>query len=97
MKNRNYRYIAEFNRAIYDNIRLAANILRKLGLSVQLVPHKTTLIIERPETITWAAFRRAIVAALQPRRGSVVIFSQYTGRSYLCSNQGNQPGQFQLI
>jgi hypothetical protein len=31
---------------------------------------------------------------LQPRRGSVMISSEATGRTYVCSNRGNQPGNF---
>jgi uncharacterized protein YqgV (UPF0045/DUF77 family) len=88
-------YFGEFNRAVGDNIRRAMSVLRSWGLDVQLMPHKTALRIERPEDMSWADFKRAIRAVLQPRRGSVMISSESTGRTYVCSNRGNQPGSFQ--
>jgi hypothetical protein len=88
-------YFGEFNRAVGDNIRRAMSVLRSWGLDVQLMPHKTALRIERPEDMSWADFTRAIRAVLQPRRGSVMISSESTGRTYVCSNRGNQPGSFQ--
>ena len=98
MRVRVRRYIIEFNRIIYDDIRRGARILqRRFGLNVQLVPHKTTMIVRPPSTMSWASFRRAIAAMLQPRRGSAVIFSEWSGRSYLCSNVGNRPGRFQTL
>lgn len=88
-------YFGEFNRVIDDNIRRAMRVLQSWGLNVQLLPHKTALRIERPEDVSWADFKCAIRAVLQPRRGSVMISSETTGRTYVCSNRGNQPGAFQ--
>ena len=65
------RYFAEFNRVIGDNIRSAARSLNRMGLKASLLPHKTSLVIERPKSMPWAQFRGAILAVLQPRRGSV--------------------------
>jgi hypothetical protein len=88
-------YFGEFNRVVGDNIRRAMSVLRSWGLDVQLLPHKTALRMERPDDMTWTDFKRAIRAALQPRRGSAMISSESTGRTYVCSNRGNQPGSFQ--
>jgi hypothetical protein len=88
-------YFGEFNRVVGDNIRRAMSVLRSWGLDVQLLPHKTALRIERPDDMTWTDFKRAVRAALQPRRGSAMISSESTGRTYVCSNRGNQPGTFQ--
>ncbi|WP_314963950.1 hypothetical protein [Bradyrhizobium cosmicum] len=88
-------YFGEFNRVIDDNIRRAMRVLQSWGLNVQLLPHKTALRIERPEDMSWADFKRAIRGVLQPRRGSVMISSETSGRTYVCSNRGNQPGAFQ--
>ena len=88
-------YFGEFNRVVGDNIRRAMSVLRSWGLDVQLLPHKTALPIERPDDMTWTDFKRAIRAVLQPRRGSAMISSESTGRTYVCSNRGNQPGTFQ--
>jgi len=90
-----HTYFGEFNRVVGDNIRRAMSVLRSWGLDVQLLPHKTALRIERPDDMSWTDFKRAIRAVLQPRRGSAMISSESTGRTYVCSNRGNQTGDFQ--
>lgn len=91
------RYFAEFNRVRGDNIRLTARALRRRGLRVHLVAHRTALEIGRPDSMPWPTFAGAIRAELQPQRGSVIISSEATGRTFLCSNAGNQPGRFQRL
>lgn len=88
------RYFAEFNRVIDDNIRLAAARLRRLGLDVQVLSHRTSILIERPSDMSWQDFKSAIRAILQTQRGSVMLHSEHTGRTYICSNRGNRPGIF---
>lgn len=88
------RYFGEFNRVIGDNIRYAASQLRKLGIPASVLPHKTALVIERPEDMSWIDFSRAVRSILQPRRGSVMLSSETTGRSFICQNCGNRPNRF---
>ncbi|MER8601225.1 hypothetical protein NKH09_25720 [Mesorhizobium sp. M1339] len=88
------RYFGEFNRVIRDNIRIAARMLRRLGLKAHVLPHKTSLVIERPRGMSWSDFTAAVAAVLQPRRGSVMLSSQATGNTYICNNRGNRPGRF---
>ena len=80
-----------------DNIRAVARRLTRAGLPAHTVAHKTTLVIERPAGMTWARFKALIRSILQPKRGSVILFSETTGRTFLCSNRGNQPGVFQTV
>jgi len=89
------RYHAEFNRVVGDNIRIAEKKLRRSGLDAYLVAHKTALRIERPEDMSWTEFKTAVRSVLQPRRGSVMLFSESSGKTYICNNAGNQPGQFE--
>jgi hypothetical protein len=91
------RYFAEFNRVRGDNIRMAARSLRRRGLRVRVLQHRTALEISRPKAMPWPIFTRAIRAELQPRRGSVIISSESTGRTFTCHNGGNQPGRFQRL
>lgn len=91
------RYFAEFNRVIGDNIRIAARSLNRMGLNASLLPHKTSLVIERPKSMPWAQFRGTILAVLQARRGSVILTSEYSGKAWICQNRGNRPGQFQRL
>lgn len=91
------RYFAEFNRVIGDNIRTAARSLDRMGLKASLLPHRTSLVIERPKSMPWARFRGAILAVLQPRRGSVMLSCEYSGKAWTCQNRGNRPGQFQRL
>ncbi len=91
------RYIAETNRVVGDNIRAVARRLTRAGLPTYTLAHKTTIVIERPKGVSWAKFKALIRSILQPRRGSVILFSEATGRTFLCSNAGNQPGQFQEV
>jgi hypothetical protein len=91
------RYFGEFNRVVGDNIRNAMRLLRRHGLNAQLLDHKTSLVIERPQSMAWAQFTAAVRATLQPRRGSVMISSEFTGRTFICQNRGNRPGRFQRM
>ncbi len=91
------RYFAEFNRVAGDNIRTAAKRLTRMGLSVSVLPHKTSLVIERPSSIPWSQFTTAVLAVLQPRRGSVLMSSEHSGRAWICHNGGNRPGRFQRL
>jgi hypothetical protein len=90
-------YVAEFNRASGDNIRTCARRLGQRGLNVDIVPHKTTLRIERPANMDWSTFKNALRSVIQPMRGAVLLFSKSTGNVFVCSNAGNQPGRFQRI
>jgi hypothetical protein len=91
------RYFAEFNRVVGDNIRTAAKRLHRMGLNANILPHKTSLVIERPRLMPWAQFTAAILAVLQPRRGSVIMSSEYSGRAWICHNGGNRPGYSQRL
>ena len=91
------RYFAEFNRAVGDNIRTAARRLNRMGLNAVVLPHRTSLVIERPNSMPWVQFTAAILAVLQPRRGSVMMSSEYSGRVWICQNGGNRPGRFQRL
>lgn len=91
------RYFAEFNRVVGDNIRVAARSLRRKGLETDVLPHKTSLMIERPDSMSWTDFKNAIRAILQPRRGSVLISSEATGNTFICQNHGNSAGRFQRL
>lgn len=88
------RYFAEFNRVVRDNIRIAATTLRRQGLDAQVLPHKTSLLIERPRRMPWSDFTIAVAAVLQPQRGSVMLSSETTGNTFICNNRGNRPGRF---
>jgi hypothetical protein len=90
-------YVAEFNRASGDNIRTCARRLERQGLGVDILPHKTTLRIERPADMNWPAFTSALRSVIQPLRGAVLLFSKSTGNAFICSNAGNMPGRFQRI
>jgi hypothetical protein len=85
------RYFGEFNRVRGDNIRLAAKRLRKRGMGASVLPHKTALVIERPDTMNWVDFSRTVLSILQPQRGSVMLSSESTGRTFICQNRGNRP------
>lgn len=87
------RYFAEFNRVIGDNIRTAIRRLRQLGVDANRLPHKTALVLERPDTMSWPDFSRAVVSVLQPGRGSVMLSSESTGNTFICQNKGNRPSR----
>ncbi len=91
------RYFAEFNRVRSDNIRRVAASLQRCGLDVSILTHRTSLEIIRPDEMSWKSFTHAIRAQLQPRRGSVLISSERTGNTFICSFAGNKPGRFQRL
>ncbi len=80
-----------------DNIRMAAAKLRRRGLDVDILPHKTSLRIRKPDEMDWRDLKRALRSVLQPRRGSVFLCSETTGRAFICNNAGNQPGRFERL
>lgn len=88
------RYFAEFNRVVRDNIRVASARLRGQGLEATVLPHRTSLVIERPRGMSWRTFTLAINSVLHPRLGSVMLSSETTGNTFICSNRGNRPGRF---
>ena len=88
------RYFAELNRGYQDNIRAAARRLERGGLGVELLPHPTSIVIERPGSMDWGRFSSLLRSALNPRLGSIFLFSETTGRAWICSNRGNRPGEF---
>jgi len=92
-KKTHREYGAEFNRVVGDNIRVAIRKLEKAGLKVRRPPHLTTLFIGRPLSMSWQDFKDILRSILQPRIGGVKLSSS-TGRMFICSNRGNQPGRF---
>lgn len=88
------RYVCEVNRPRWDNIRACARLLERLGLTVQVLAHKTSLVINRPSSMSWADFTATLNRALDPRCGSMLLFSQSTGNVFRCNNRGNRPGRF---
>lgn len=87
-------YVVEFNRCIGDNIYRLAEKLRRLGFSVLVLKHKTTLKIGRPRSIDWTRFKEIMRATIQKRHGSLFLCSKTTGNTFICSNRGNRPGRF---
>lgn len=87
------RYFGEFNRVVGDNIRTAIRQLRRLGVEADRLHHRTALVLERPDTMSWPDFSRAVISVLQPGRGSVMLSSESTGRTFICQNKGNRPGR----
>ena len=92
-----WTYLAETNRALRDNIRWVVAYLERHGITVTRIRHLTTILLERPPSMSWDEFKTIIRSVLQPRIGSVVLSSCRTGRVFLCSNRGNQPGVFQRL
>jgi len=90
-------YVGEFNRPHGDNIRHCARRLERRGIPASVLPHKTSLRIERPPEMGWMDFKQAIRGQLNPRIGSVLLHSQSSGNSYLCRNRGNRPGRFERV
>ena len=88
------KYVVETNRAIGDNVKRAARRLERSGLVVDILPHKTTMLVERPLSMTWADFKRLLASIVQAGAGSLLVFSKTSGRCWICSNRGNQPGVF---
>lgn len=91
------RYLGEFNRPDKDDIRACARKLRRGGLDVEVLRHKTTLAIIRPMTMSWKAFLKLIRSVLNPKIGSVLLFSQATGNALRCDNRSNRPGCFLFV
>lgn len=90
-------YVAEFNRCRGDNIRLCVRRLNRLGICTSIIPHKTSLRMERPVDMSWANFLNVLRSQLNPRLGAVLLFSQRTGNAFLCRNRSNRPGRFARV
>jgi hypothetical protein len=89
-------YMAEFNRCIGDNIKNVVRALRAKGYEVGRIRHKTTVLIRRPEGLSFKNLRSDLGELAQPRIGSVILCST-SGRFWLLDNKGNSPGIFVAI
>jgi hypothetical protein len=87
-------YVVETNRSLGDNVKRAARHLERGGLEVDFLPHKTTMLVRCPLSMKWSVFKNLLASAIQSRLGSLLLFSKHTGRCWICSNRGNQPGEF---
>lgn len=90
-------YVGEINRCRGDNIRLCARRLNRQGIPTSVIPHKTSLRMERPADMSWPDFTRSVRSQLNRRIGSILMHSQSTGNTFLCSYRSNRPGRFQRI
>jgi hypothetical protein len=90
-------YSVETNRAVRDSIRWVKDFLERNGIKVTLIAHLTSALLGRPPTMSWGDFKALLRSILQPRIGSLKLTSCRTGRIYLCSDRGNQPGVFQRL
>lgn len=86
--------MAELNRAKGDNVTACVRQLNRRGVPARRLRHKTSIEIERPIDMSLPAFRNELRAILDPRKGSMILFSErYTG-PFICNNRGNRPGVF---
>jgi len=90
-------YVGEFNRCRGDNIHRCARRMDRLGIPTTVIPHKTSLRIERPADMDWPDFARAVRRQLNPSIGSVLLHSQWTGNTLLCRNHGNRRSRFERV
>lgn len=90
-------YVAEFNRCRGDNIKRTARRLTRAGLPSDLSNHKTTIFIEKPADVPWKQMLQNLKTEIDPKLGSVLLFSRKTGNVFRCSNKGNRPGYFEKI
>lgn len=88
-------YVLEYNRPRGDDYRAVVRRLERAGLVVDRLPHKTCLRIRRvPSRTTFTEFRSLLVSLMDRRRGSLLLSSLVTNRTWLMSNRGNRPGEF---
>lgn len=93
-KQRLKTYTFEFNRPRRDDYRGIRRRLEAAGLEVDKLQHKTLLRLRRnPNKLPWPDFRRLLIGAVDPRRGSFVLNSLSTGRAWTMSNTGNRAGE----
>lgn len=87
-------YTFEYNRPRFDDYERILRRFEIAGLEVDKLPHKTTLRLRRNTSdLSWKEFRRLLIRAVDPRRGSFLLNSLTTGRAWTMSNKGNQPGE----
>ena len=96
IKQRPLVYLVEFNRALRSTRRMI-DFFERRGIAVTRIAHLTALLLERPTMMSWDKFKDLLRSLLKPIIGSLVLSSCMTGRVFLCSNRGNQPGRFQLV
>lgn len=59
---------------------------------VERVAPKTTLRLIRRKGQRFADIQSAGARSVDPRKGSMLLFSSKTGRTYVLNNRGNRPG-----
>lgn len=89
-----YRYLGELNRPRWDNMNACIRRLQRAGLDVEKLRHKTAFAVIRPSSMSWTSFLNILRTVLDPKLGSMLLFSQHTGNAFRCDNRGNRPGRF---
>lgn len=88
-------YFVEYNRCESDRPARLVRRLERIGLQVERSPHKTSLRIERrTEEVSFAQMQKALRQGIDPKIGSVILFSPSTGGVWIMQNRGNRPGVF---
>ncbi|EJC70436.1 hypothetical protein Rleg5DRAFT_6244 [Rhizobium leguminosarum bv. viciae WSM1455] len=87
-------YILELNRANGDSVRKAQIYFERRGIATDVLPHKTTLLLKKPNEMDFTEFKLIVGGSVQRRIGSALMFSKFSGKAFIYSNKGNQPRRF---
>ncbi len=85
-------FVLEFNRPRSYRGRLIRFLIKR-GFNVDEIG-KTTFRITYSGARKFRQLRRALIAALDPRIGSLTLGSKKTAKFWRVNNRGNRPGLF---
>lgn len=83
----------ETNRARASAQRVVA-FLKSKGIDATRLLHKTTFKVTKPKNMTIGEFKDCLLKIIDPRLGSMIIFIEPRGETYLVDNRGNRRGRF---
>jgi hypothetical protein len=86
-------YLAEFNNP-KGPIKKIAEQLMSERINSRVVDHPTSLVLHKPNCITFYDLKRILKKQLRPQVGSLIISSKQTGRAFVVRMRGNRSGKF---
>jgi hypothetical protein len=93
-KSKKRRFTITYDNPRGGDYRRIKRKLRRFGSVENVRRPRTTVRLEPDSKIEFAKIKQALIASLDPKRGSALISSRRTGNEYRADNRGNRPGEF---
>lgn len=88
------RYTITYDNPKRGDYQLVARLLKRIGHVERFRHPRTSMHVELRSDADFASLKSALLRALDPHKGSAIIFSQRSGFVFRCDNRSNSKGCF---